>query len=464
MAHDVALSVYEEASADAEARLAKEDAGWQEMGKTSGNIMTDSDRNMTVCKARVISVKEGIGKQLVSLWRNYAVGSGIEWSARSEQATNVINAYWLKPDNKVVNSFHGQRTTEDKKLVDGDLFTAFFFVNGDMASVPTVRWLDALQMTVATDPDDKWTPRWHIRTFMGSNGKTKTVIYRDWKNTDGKPGVVGKDIIEKGDARIDEGAVVYHTQLTGSPDNRGYSLLTPVVQWIDAYRNFMRSRVSIQQALSVVAQKLKIQGGQTAVNAQVAQHRSSLTTSGSGGETNPVAARGALFVENQSAKLENMKQETGAAAAKVDGEMLIQMAGLGAGVFPHYIGQGDSAILATATMMEGPMLRQFDAERLEVHDYYRNIFEWLLDLAGVPEGDDRKIDISSMPVNIATTDSDVAAIAALTTVWPELKGSDELRKRALSIMNMENVEEILAALEDFAGERGEDDAPEASRL
>jgi hypothetical protein len=171
-----------------------------------------------------------------------------------------------------------------------------------------------------------------------------------------------------------------------------------------------------------------------------------------------------LFVENQYAKLENMKQETGAAAAKVDGEMLIQMAGLGAGVFPHYIGQGDSAILATATMMEGPMLRQFDAERLEVHDYYRNIFEWLLDLAGVPEGDDRKIDISSMPVNIATTDSDVAAIAALTTVWPELKGSDELRKRALSIMKMENVEEILAALEDFAGERGEDDAPKESRL
>jgi len=65
------------------------------------------------------------------------------------------------------------------------------------------------------------------------------------------------------------------------------------------------------------------------------------------------------FVTNDAMKVREMSMGTGAGDAKYDGEGLLQMVGLGGGIYPHWLGSGDAYRLATATSMEGPMYRLF---------------------------------------------------------------------------------------------------------
>jgi len=54
-----------------------------------------------------------------------------------------------------------------------------------------------------------------------------------------------------------------------------------------------------------------------------------------------------------------MPLNTGGGDAKSDGDALLLMAGIGGGVYPHWMGAGDAYRLATAQSMEQPLKRQF---------------------------------------------------------------------------------------------------------
>jgi len=203
----------------------------------------------------------------------------------------------------------------------------------------------------------------------------------------------------------------------------------------------MRARVVIQQALARFAYKASTKGTQTQLNALANKLDSTLGSPG-GSEENPPPTQGSVLVENQSTKFQAMKQETGAAAAQVDGNMLVQLVGVGAGVFPHYLGAGDAFKLATTTAMEAPMLRQFENFRQLLHNMYEADFAFLL----AAEGIDATVEVDSQDIVPEQVAAVVEALDKVLGHFPRFTESESVQKRALNTLGIDDAKAVLAEL------------------
>ena len=447
-ANDTLLDHLHEASQSAEMVLAREDKGWLLLSGDDG-ILTDAQRAANVKLARLYWSLDGLAKQIVNLWAYFGVGAGITYRVSGDKAAgqktlDIIEAYMESPQNQVALSNQGQMLTAIKMLVDGEVFRPFF---GE-ADVK-VRWFDPLQMTLATDPDDKYTTRWYVRDWIAADNKHHSAVYCDRDNTDQMPGITtDQKIIKPGNADIVENVVVSHTKIN-SIGLRGESILTTSLDWCKAHRQFMRARVSIQQSLARYAQKVTSKGTQAQLTALANKLDSTLGTTGS--EDNPPPAAGSQWYENQNTTLTNMKQETGSAAAQVDGSMIMQQVGVGAGIFPHYFGGGEAFRLATATAMESPMLRGFGTFRSLLHDMYQDDFAYVLGVAGVK---DAKVQVDSQDIVPEQVASVVNALDKILQRFPGFVESGDVKKRALNVLGVADADAVIKELKNQTAETG----------
>jgi len=120
----------------------------------------------------------------------------------------------------------------------------------------------------------------------------------------------------------------------------------------------MEDRLAVSASKAMYVRQTKVQGGSRAVDSVIASLQSALGST-RGIETRPPAVAGSTLVENPASNTTDFPMTTGAGDAKMDHEGFAWMALLSGGVFPHWAGMGDAYRLATATAMEGPLLRQF---------------------------------------------------------------------------------------------------------
>jgi hypothetical protein len=97
------------------------------------------------------------------------------------------------------------------------------------------------------------------------------------------------------------------------------------------------------------------------------------TTGASGGLERAPGAR--TLIENEAVTLEQMRTESGASSAYVDGRMLIHEFCAATGIFEHYLGDPSTGNLATATAMELPMLKMFESWQRLLASIYVAIFD-----------------------------------------------------------------------------------------
>jgi len=339
----------------------------------------------------------------------------------------------------------------NKLLTDGEIF--FLVFKGKNNEV-VLRYIDPLQIVdIATDPEDDTAPRFYkrvkkIRGKTNANiNETEEIIYADWANnpSDGK--------LEKGEwfdgelvtapSGKDIGTI-FHVKLE-SGNLRSYPLIVAQMKWTQSYRDFMRSRISIQQGLARIIRNIKTKGGKKYIDKLKARLQSSKVGSGDP-ETNPQPAYGATQIGNDLTDTTTTKQETGATAAKIDGAMLISMAGAAVGIFSHYFGFGESFRLATATAMETPMLKRFEAYRKLWIDTYSAIFNFVLNV--------NKIDISKISYDISYPDifpkamkDKVEALAKTAETFPALKESEEFLAIALGELGIPDAQIIIDGLD-----------------
>lgn len=437
-------SVVEAASSTAEYQLLLEDRGWVQLG-VGDKAVPESLRRKYVQRARTANKLDGAIMQMVALWTNFGIGWGVSWKAREKRTQDALDDFMLDPMNACVLSEVNQRGLSDELQTDGELFFAIFAKRG---KTPRIRTLDALEITeVVTDPEDKDTPLWYVRET--SDGKR--VAYCDWHNTSRTPGkdsagapVPSSAVVEQKDV------VVYHVKLRGR-DTRGWGWLAPVLDWSKADVAFMNSRLAIQQSLSRFALKNKSKAGQAALTtlAAAVESQANKVRTDSGRRTEP----GAMWFENQATDLSSMSQETGAAAAKIDGDMIMQHMGMGAGVFPHYLGAGDAFRLATATAMEAPMLKAFEGYRAVWYGIWEALFDFVCEVAGIPEGEARYVDIDLPEIYPAQAATEITALVTLLSAFPEFAESKEVQALALTKLGLNNVSDIIDRLKEDADKR-----------
>lgn len=435
--------ILQEQTTQADRELAAEDVDWMRLGQLDGRVMTEKSRRDIVKLSRIFSIRNAIARQSVQLYTNFSIGTGMSISANDQRVKSVLQEFWRSKANKRFTNTKGQRRLSDMFLTDGELFFALFIKKG---RIPVVRPLEALEIIdIATDPDDKYTPRFYKRSRVVKNNKIDDTWLQDFENNPRRPGRASNgDMISA--ATRSSLPLVYYVQLQGC-DTRGYPLATAQIQWARAHKVFMNSRMAIQQALARVAKQYRTKGGLKQVNAIKAALRSGFVSGST--ETNPPPSYASSEVMNTAMDVKTVRQETGARAAEIDGNMILTMAGAAVGVFPHYFGAGEAFRLATATAMETPMLKTFQAYREIWLDLWRDIFDFVLEAEGISVEEGTYF-VTYPDIFPEKLQSHMQAIDFALKGFPELRQLDEIKKLVLTRLGMTGVDALVDSLEDVS--------------
>ena len=431
---DAVESAVEEADAQTEHELRLDDAGW---GRPGHGVQSDKSREKTVKQSRAYIKQDDHCAQIARLYTDFSLGTGVQWlvpedQPKSDAATAALTQFFESDANARLLSVMGEDQLSKRLISDGELFFLFF---AEARGQIVMRLVDSLEITdIATDPEDKFRELQYKRTMVQRDGTTKTTIYNDWKNTKGEDGVFATGETTQPEPSK---ALMYHVNM--SLDTRGSSLIWPSLKWCEAYFRFMKSRLAVQQALARVAQKMKIKGGAKQIAAIKAQHQSSLAVSTSNSETNPAQAYGSTVVEGEGATLSNMKQETGAAAAKIDGAEILRNIGVGAGIFPHWLGAGEAFRLATASAMDAPQIKAFEKYQAIWLEVWAAITKFVLEANRIT---DVIVDLSYPPIFPKAKGEQVDALDKVAARWPEIAARDETRRLAMELIGIKKADQI----------------------
>jgi len=419
--------ILREATASVEQDLALEDAGWINLSKGTGDVITSADRINNLKLSRLYSAKDPLGKQAIRLWTDYTFGSGMVWDTEDETAKKVLDAFWNNKANQGVLSPRGQRKSSDKLLIDGEIFFAIFLgVKGE----EKIRFINPLEITeIISNPDDIEDVRYYKRVWTTPQGQSKTAIYRSTSNLKNEATLDKDGKLVKST----EDAVVYHLAFN-TISQRGNPLLLPALIWIKYYTKFMASRIAVMLALAKFAWRSKVKGGQAAVDAIKSKTHDKGVNAGS------------TLVENLGVDTQPIKTDTGAQQAYQDGRQIKLMIASAVGIPEQYFGDISIGNLATAKTVELPMMKMFQSYQAIWGSAYKDINDVIFEYNGVKE-DKRYVDMD-FP-NIAPSDVAQAATALvqILQVLPELGYSEDVKQIALMTLGVNDPAEVLDALD-----------------
>ena len=418
--------ILKEATAQVEDALSLEDQGWINLSQMTANVIPADQRKLTVQEARVYALKDPLASRSVHLMTDYSFGSGISWNAEDEKTKDILSAFWYSPSNSSLFSAKGQRKSSDKLLIDGEIFFAVFLG----PSGATIRRINPLEITeFITDPDDVENVRFYKRQWADTKGGQHTDSYCSFANPKNEAcqDSMGQSVQKTQDA------LIYHLAINDL-GQRGNSYLLPALEWIKLYRKFLASRVAVMLALARFAWKLKLQGGQTAVDAAKATFHEEEVKAGS------------TEIENQAANLTPIKTDSGAAQAYQDGRMLKLQVSAASGWPEQYYGDISIGNLATAKTVELPVQKMCESYQAIWQDTYRDIFDLILEHNDIPE-DKRYVDLDFPKVSEETAASMAQALMQIGQTFPRLTDSRDVMQIALLALGIPNTNEVLEQLE-----------------
>lgn len=421
-----------EASTAVEDQLRLEDAGWRQIGSPTGDIIRDAQRIINLQQSRLYHLKDPLAHQAVRLWTDYTFGPGMTWSAEDEGTKKVMESFWNNPANRNILSARGQRMSNDKLMVDGEVFFALFL----SPSGAIIRRIDPLEITeIISDPEDVETVMYYRRLWAPRNGMPMKATYRSANNLKDQE---VQSWLTGGTVKSTEEAIVFHLTYN-TITQRGNPLLLPALDWLKQYRRFLASRVAVMLAIAKFAWKAKVAGGQAAVDATRATLHDEAPNAGS------------TIVENMGVDTTPIKSDTGAKGASADARM-IRLQFIAASGFPEqYYGDIATGNLATAKTVELPVMKMIQSLQRVWSDFHQEIDEVVLAFAKI---DPKKWYVDRDFPPVATDDIGVAAkaITDIITAFPEFKRSPDVQQQALMVIGINNTGEVLDALKELPDE------------
>lgn len=353
--------------------------GWTPLGGSGVDGLTGLNRREINDQVRYYYHTDPTMHYMVQLENSYIFSRGLSVKAKDPDIDAWIQRFWNHPHNRAsLTTAAAQHELNTELQIEGELF--FIFYTSTLTGQVTVSTLPSTQATRVVGA--KGNPKlqlYYEANFINPEGRSQVYPVLDYRVAD----MTRK--LSRPDFAADNTEVAIMQVVRDSIGGRGISPKRTSLRWTKALVGFMEDRAVMQLAASTFAFKQKIKGNRQAV--ELAQQRWASYASQLKYEKGENERRqgGNTFIENEASNLEQLKFDTMAGNAYQDMRMLRQMAGIGSGVFEHYLGDPSTGNLATATAMELPMLKLFEFGQQFWLDTFSEIFRFVV-LQGIRYG------------------------------------------------------------------------------
>ena len=332
-------------------------------GADTVGMQLNDERKFALNESRRLWKHDPMAQWVIWLWTFFGFGEDVHAIPEDEAAVEIWDEFWNADRNLYVLSADKIHYLSHKVLVDGEFY--FVYYVNKLTGETTVRVIDTDQITeVITHPDDHSVPVAYKRQWS-SGTQTMELYYRDFIPvltggelfTGSQWGIKSAKFAE--DVNPQTMVFVQHVAHNIKMGNRGWPLLSNGAAWIKAHKRFREDRAAVASSVAMFVNQIKAKGaGSRGVDA-IRQTLASQLNRNQVIDGNPPPVAGSTFIGNDASELTRMPLNTGGGDAKSDGDALLLMAGIGGGVYPHWMGAGDAYRLATAQSMEQPLKRQF---------------------------------------------------------------------------------------------------------
>jgi hypothetical protein len=330
--------------------------------------------------ARLYYIKNPIIRRLLNVDAYYVFGRGVEVSSDNEAVNTAIHEF-LELNKAELGqtalSEHQKRTN-----YDGNLFFAMF---PDTAGGPVrVRSFDATEIQeIVTNPNDALEPWYYKRTwtakeFDTATGAIATKVNKAWYpaikyQPAAKPETIGGD-------RVMWDIPVYHRKygavgkwLFGCP------VIYPALDWAKAARRYLEACATLASSLAQFSMKAETKGGQQALQGFKQQLSTTVGPGTSGYDQNPTATNGSMFISGPGTKLEAFNSRAQALDPN-EYKPFAAMAAICMDIPPTFLGDLETANLATATSLDRPTELAFIHKQEAWREVLADLVTYALDI------------------------------------------------------------------------------------
>jgi hypothetical protein len=374
-----------------------EDLGWNLMNMNHGvkSFAEDSpeERRKTYVRGTRYYKQDPLVGRNVDMLTDYAIGQGISIpQTDNEDLRQVFSEFWNDPENKaVLTTPEAQREKDRDVQLGGNVFWTAF-VNPSTGHVRLGDIPSSEVRDIISHPENRRKTMFYKRVFSPAPydftehryivdaTKEEVRYYRDWRFPE-------DDQFGPREGKIAEGLIFHFAPNKVADSKFGFPMTLRILTWVQAYNEFMKARVALVQAAAMFAWKRKVKGNPSEVKKIIqnfAERQFDQAGQGPAQAGMPAPAPvnyGSVLSTNENVNWEQVKTDTGGAAATADGRMIKGQVGAGYGFPLHYQGDIGGANLATATAMELPVLKMVEAHQMLWMNLMREIHDFVIESA-----------------------------------------------------------------------------------
>jgi len=417
---------------------------------------SENDRLAAVADSRWMYHYDVMVWRAVQMWTDFGFGQNVIVEPADEALAKVWEEFWKARRNRSVIGQRKIHTLSNALLTDGEYFLIFYVSTLD--GTCTIRRLSTDRiLEIKTDHDDP-----DVKLFYVQNTATGQVWYPDWQaSAEQLDAYLAANPLPDGAKRADEirentHVVAMHVALDDD-GGRGWPQLRRALDWARAYKDFLQNRASVAAAVAMYVDRLKVKGGQRAVDNVIDRLQSHFARSTEAGiDRNPTPPAGSTWVENEAIARERMPLTTGAGDAQVDGMTIAGQFASGAGIPLHYLNRSDAMQNRAIAQESGrPWYEQIQRYQSFWVDVLSDIVEVVGRMA-VTYGNNKTITDYAVEVTLdSPSDNDIAEIVSALAAIADAASSgvldaevgnravEELTRLALSALGVRDADSLL---------------------
>jgi hypothetical protein len=407
----------------AELELARDDEGWQRLGRAFDREFSNGFLTTIIKRARLMYLSNPMINRAVEVMRYYVFAQGVTIQARDQGRNKVVQAFLEDPSNVIELTGHQSRGLKEVALgTDGNVLLVFVVATDGRVQMRSIPVEEILAGDIITNPDDRrdvwyykrvWTEiRLDVET--GEQRPTqRTDYYPNWRyQPSTRPENIGADPVHWD-------MPVYHVKVGGTDGMRfGVPEVYAALDWAKAVKEDAEDYATIKRALARFVWDVAIRGGAKQVRAA----RDALQTGYPADETKPAPTVASDFVHNDAAALTPIKT-AGAQPSPEEGRVLRLMVAAATGL-PETILMGDADVgnLATAKTLDRPTELKIKDRQTLWTQIFRDVISIALRLSGDQAA--KNTPASTSPELITTDDPETEIDEGVNVIWPPILEHD----------------------------------------